>query len=423
MNLFDAAMLAPNISELIDSTSDGNHNQLDGLQGGVPFSEVTVSGKNLIKFPYADPRFIENGNTFTENGMTFTVNNDNSLTINGTAQYNTWFIFDNTLKMKPLTTYTLSGGLTEQVGEMVLYIHIYDINNKLIGHFAVDDEHELNGVTFTTAEGTVRGATAIQITEGYTFDNVVIFPQLEYGDVPTEYAPSIITQELTVTACGKNILRYPYTTADKTVCGVTYTDNGDGSITASGKHSGESVSTDYFSFSPWGEGVTNSAYKPLFVPKGQTVTWMVHGLPDNYRFAITVSDFDGSTIDVARSNDRTPITYITSKDCYIGCSIKPLKTAYGQDISFTCYPQLEYGSTATAYEPYSGANYTITPDSNPYIVPTDIYQQDGINNIYVSGEGEPTLSVTGVKENAAVKKIWDKLNELTTAIIVSNGEI
>ena len=67
----------------------------------------------------------------------------------------------------------------------------------------------------------------------------------------------------------------------------------------------------------------------------------------------------------------------------------------------------------------NGTEYTITPDSNPYVIPNDIRQQYGLNVVSVS-EGE--LSVTGVRKNAAVKKIWDKIDELTTAIIVSNGE-
>ena len=78
--------------------------------------------------------------------------------------------------------------------------------------------------------------------------------------------------------------------------------------------------------------------------------------------------------------------------------------------------QLELGDTATTYEPpitgreltvnVNGTDYTITPDTNPYIIPNDIRQQDGLNNISVS-EGE--LSVVGVHKNAAVKKIWDEI--------------
>ena len=81
--------------------------------------------------------------------------------------------------------------------------------------------------------------------------------------------------------------------------------------------------------------------------------------------------------------------------------------------------QLEYGDTATDYEPYSGATYTITPDSNPYVIPNDIRQLDGLNNISVS---EGKISVVGVRKNAAIKRIWDEIDEIKTAIIVSNGE-
>ena len=52
----------------------------------------------------------------------------------------------------------------------------------------------------------------------------------------------------------------------------------------------------------------------------------------------------------------------------------------------------------------NGTDYTITPDSNPYTIPNDIRQQDGLNNISVSA-GE--LRVVGVKENAAIKRIYD----------------
>ena len=81
--------------------------------------------------------------------------------------------------------------------------------------------------------------------------------------------------------------------------------------------------------------------------------------------------------------------------------------------------QIEFGNTATEYELYSGSETTVNPDSNPYTVPNDIRQQDGINNIMVSAG---TVQVTGVRRDAALKRVWDKLDELTTAIIVSNGE-
>ena len=79
----------------------------------------------------------------------------------------------------------------------------------------------------------------------------------------------------------------------------------------------------------------------------------------------------------------------------------------------TIYPQLELGDTATEFELYHGAEYAITPDSNPYVIPNDIRQQDGLNTISVS-EGE--ISVVGVRKNAALKRVWKEMNDFNVKI-------
>ena len=96
-----------------------------------------------------------------------------------------------------------------------------------------------------------------------------------------------------------------------------------------------------------------------------------------------------------------------------------LSVAYNDENITIKKAQLEIGIAATAYEPYHGSTTIITPTSNPYIIPNDISQQEGYNVISVS-EGE--LSVVGVRKNAAIKRIWDEIDEIKTAIIVSNGE-
>ena len=79
----------------------------------------------------------------------------------------------------------------------------------------------------------------------------------------------------------------------------------------------------------------------------------------------------------------------------------------GSAVDVTLYPQFELGGTATPYEPYHGAEYTITPTSNPYTIPNDIRQVEGLNVVSVS-EGD--ISVTGVQKNAAIKRIWDDMS-------------
>ena len=55
----------------------------------------------------------------------------------------------------------------------------------------------------------------------------------------------------------------------------------------------------------------------------------------------------------------------------------------------------------------------MTPDSNPYVIPNDIRQLDGLNTITVS-EGE--ISVVGVRKNAALKRVWKEMNDFNTKI-------
>lgn len=184
-----------------------------------------------------------------------------------------------------------------------------------------------------------------------------------------------------------------------------------------------------------GYSVINNATSRTIIQKLQpNTTYHIKKYDSGNRFRIVIFD-----------NEPTNAVDITAKQLIFNAdgSISDYTLSTGEDYLWmalaTHYAtsgeaiepivQLEYGDTATEYEPpitgreltvnVNGTDYTITTNSNPYTVPNDIRQQDGLNVISVS-EGE--LSVTGVRKNAAVKKIWDKIDELTTAIIVSNGE-
>lgn len=224
---------------------------------------------------------------------------------------------------------------------------------------------------------------------------------------------NIIGQEITVSACGKNLISYPYTRTTETAKGVDFTDNGDGTITING------TATDsiWYTFTPKFKLRKNGRY--------------TFSCGANVTSKITMEVGDGFTV---------YLSLFENKDASISGYVYPAQ--YSDNVSFTAdyeyayvtirisrnsvidnvviKPQLELGSTATPYEPYHGSTTTITPDSNPYTIPNDIRQLEGHNVISVSA-GE--LSVVGVKENLALKKVWDKLDELATAIIVSNGEI
>ena len=378
--------------------ASGNPVQIDGLQGGVPFSEMVVSGKNLITYPYTE-------STKTVNGITFTDNGDGTITANGTATANATFLLARNFGFEKEGNYFLSGcpsggglnsfyinwyqnhtGVTQKnyndygSGIIIPYQHIFSENNRL----------------------------AIAIIAGATVDNLVFRPQLELGSTPNAYESPITGRELTVNVSGKNLLILSKSTL--TANGITATANDDGSITLSGTATANTYIFMWNILYAHNMGVGKIAVNAI---DGQSISTYFMGIDRR----------EGSSyIDrVAQSITNNGIGEITQEDVENGRNFTVwVRVAEGCTCNnLIIYPQLEIGSTATAYEPYHGSTTTITPDSNPYTVPNDIRQQDGLNVVSVS-EGE--ISVTGVRKNAAVKKIWDKLDELTTAIIVSNGE-
>lgn len=251
--------------------------------------------------------------------------------------------------------------------------------------------------------------------------NPVVMDGLQGGVPFSEIVVSgddIIGQDLTVNVCGKNLLKYPYAQTTRTLYGITFTDNGDGSITASGTHDG-GTNLSYFGFSPWWASPNGGR---LFLPKGNTVTFRVMGLPNTYQGMISVKK-DNTSADAITAiyvTGESVANYTAEQDCYIACGIYGSNSSVGQSVNFTAYPQLEIGSTVTPYEPYHGAEYTITPTSNPYVIPNDIRQVDGRNVVSVS-DGE--ISVTGVRKNAAVKKIWDEIGDVTAVLETVTGGV
>lgn len=206
-----------------------------------------------------------------------------------------------------------------------------------------------------------------------------------------------------ITVSGKNLIPFPYYETTKTVNGITFTDNGDGTIAVDGTASSDAVfyfankkdiilSGNSFYLSGCPVGGSGSTYDIVFVTfdENNTTISVYNDVGNGKR--VTVSE-----------NAKTVNIYIRIRS--------------GQTISnLIFHPQLELGSNPTEYEPpitgreltvnVNGTEYTITPDSNPYVIPNDIRQVEGLNNISVS-EGE--ISVTGVRKNAAVKKIWDEI--------------
>lgn len=143
-------------------------------------------------------------------------------------------------------------------------------------------------------------------------------------------------QESTV---GKNLL--PNTAASQTVNGVTFTVNPDGSVTASGTASADTS----FTFSNSGNSIAAGSYMFSGCPSG--------GSTSTYRMTANVGGVWFT--DTGSGNSRT----VSSGT--IGVASIVIASGYTCN-NLTFYPQLESGSTATSYEPYTGGAPSPSPD-------------------------------------------------------------
>lgn len=202
------------------------------------------------------------------------------------------------------------------------------------------------------------------------------------------------TAQLTTT--GKNILPFPYLGTTQTSNGVTYTVNNDGTISVSGTATGYSCLVLYHGDVPTGGEVTVSIGSDI-VNMGLEMA-----LKDSSNTAL--KSFDGVTSATFNAAD-----YPTATVLYIA-----LKRRSNATVSGTAYPQMEYGSTATEYEQYSGRVTSPSPEwpqemvsvgnggtvnvavagKNLFAPPASTYTSAGFK-VDTSADGTVTINGTG----------------------------
>ena len=130
----------------------------------------------------------------------------------------------------------------------------------------------------------------------------------------------------------KNLIPYPYTDTTKTISGVTFTVNSDGSITANGTATAQAYFKLQQSFS-----LKKGQYFFSGCPKG--------GAGSTYSLYLSTADYKfykadlGNGISINAEDDKT-----------VSIVINIAKDTTVENLVFK--PQLELGTTATAYTPY-----------------------------------------------------------------------
>ena len=302
-------------------------------------------GKNLLPYPFKDT-------TKTINGITFTDNGDGTVTANGTATDTAQFFPKESINGPLLApgTYTFSG--CPKGGDWKTY------NIRLTGFTANRDFG--NGSTFTLTKAT-RVGMALTIGTGATVENLVFEPQIELGSIKTEYEPYKEVGDpnaesgkyvLPVIVSGKNLISYPYSMSTTTRSGITFTDNGDGTVTANGTATGiASFICKYY-----------NAKTPIVLDKK---VYYLSGCPDGGRtsasvwnYRINAQTWKGSSYVYGYSDFGDGITVNLRNADFDTLQVQILINEGASVDNLVFKPQLELGETATDFEPYTAPKTT-----------------------------------------------------------------
>ena len=178
----DARQANPNINGTLAK-------QLNDLMDKVSTSQ----GQNLINYPY-------DGTEGDTNGITWTVNEDGSITANGTASKETPYslIYPyslSTLKSLQLGyTYTISDGLTDEQHANIAYTQVVRYDKSYPTYYKYGISSMKGTETYTANdENSLRYGIRLIIRNGATADNITFRPMFEIGTVSHEYQPTTLS--------------------------------------------------------------------------------------------------------------------------------------------------------------------------------------------------------------------------------------
>ena len=201
-----------------------------------------------------------------------------------------------------------------------------------------------------------------------------------------------------ITVRGKNLLPYPYIYTTKTINGVTFTDNGDGSITIDGTATANAVfylvgKQDNYTLDKCGLKIGDGYTISKNLVSGDSIA--------NIYFTANYYNENGSMrAGAVISNSNTATATIQSDFVMWGIYLLVLKDKTVNNT--TIKPQIEKGSSATEYEPYKGR------------ITEHIYLDEPLRKVgdyadYIDFKGQRVVRKVGVLDNTSTKPISESL--------------
>lgn len=345
--------------------------------------DVKVKRKNILPYPFEST-------TTTISGVTFTDNGDGTITVNGTntgtdlVRYAIHTSTSKKLMFEMGKTYTISG--IPEGASRDGYFGIFQTSTGQQSTLLTGD------ITLTIAYE-LPYTMQIRVAAGATVDNVTFALQIEEGETATDYTPYVEdVSGVSVSKYGANLLPYPYT-GGKVENGITFTDNGDGTITANGTATNDSffrLHTEY-------ELKKGVSYQLKGCPSGGTFSSYSIYVQSNTDNSTSMRDIgEGATFEGKGETNRIVI-----------------RIANGTTVNnMTFKPQLSAGNAE--YEPYKEpTTYTVNADGN----------LEGVTSLY------PTTTLMtdtegvliDVTYNRDINKAFSELEEKLTSAIISLG--
>ena len=209
------------------------------------------------------------------------------------------------------------------------------INSVYVGT-SPTEEIEITSVAFDENDGE-RIATFVFTTPNvlpetvqirFFTDNAIMPTYSIYQMIPGNIRPITGHTAVKLWRGGKNLIPYPYPTPSKTINGIDFTSNEDGSVTINGTSS----ATVFFNLIQHG-GI-----------------WLGNDLIRTSANGTVIKN--GYAFSIGVENSNVTLFYEPSGVVY-------LKIEKGITIeNITVYPQIEYGTTVNPYEPYRGQTFT-----------------------------------------------------------------
>lgn len=324
-----------------------------GIQASIPLTQHDAGMHSLLIHLRNGSREIKLSEDIT---ATLYVSND---TYEDVIVYTENGAYPNTLECN-ITPY-----ITKDTGEYTAQLQIYESGTKLFSapEFTLiiktdrsKDSQVLSSTPYAAVinardAAAASAAQAAKIAEDLrkeipvykeygdkTYSNALVGAALGTSVLMDDVSP--LGHKIPVTLRSKNLIPYPYTYTSQTVNGVTFTDNGDGTITANGTASARTVFT-----LRWGTTVpivslhVGSSYVLSGCPAG--------GSSDSYLVQANITNEAGISNYV--TDYGTGLAF-TAKYDLIAAYIVIAEGYTANNLVFK--PQLELGTTATKYTPY-----------------------------------------------------------------------